>query len=69
MAERLDKSDAKYVDVIHTDAGGLGTDLVIGHADYFPNGGRDQPNCIANGIITLDLRIHLLRSNLKQNQT
>ncbi|KAL3268284.1 hypothetical protein HHI36_007405 [Cryptolaemus montrouzieri] len=47
---RLDKTAAKYVDVIHTDAspillGGLGIVERIGHVDYFPNGGKDQPGC------------------------
>lgn len=46
---RLDRSDAKYVDVIHTDAmelsGGLGMMAPIGHVDFYPNGGFDNPGC------------------------
>lgn len=47
---RLDKSAADYVDIVHTDAsafirGGLGIKETIGHVDYFPNGGTDQPGC------------------------
>ncbi|XP_023214743.1 pancreatic lipase-related protein 2-like isoform X1 [Centruroides sculpturatus] len=47
---RLDKSDAYFVDVIHTDienagSSGLGTSEIIGHVDFFPNNGNDQPNC------------------------
>ncbi|XP_066253254.1 pancreatic triacylglycerol lipase-like isoform X1 [Euwallacea similis] len=47
---RLDRSAAKYVDVIHTDAsqfirGSLGMTESIGHVDYFPNGGANQPGC------------------------
>lgn len=47
---RLDKSDAKYVDIIHTDAnpfaaGGLGMVKAIGHVDFYPNGGFDNPGC------------------------
>ncbi|XP_067136095.1 pancreatic lipase-related protein 2-like [Centruroides vittatus] len=46
----LDKSDAYFVDVIHTDienagSSGLGTSEIIGHVDFFPNNGNDQPNC------------------------
>ncbi|KAJ8982425.1 hypothetical protein NQ317_007773 [Molorchus minor] len=47
---RLDRTAAHYVDVIHTDAsqfirGGLGMTESIGHVDYYPNGGTDQPGC------------------------
>ncbi|XP_023313050.1 pancreatic triacylglycerol lipase isoform X2 [Anoplophora glabripennis] len=47
---RLDRSAAQYVDIIHTDAsqfirGGLGMTESIGHVDYYPNGGTDQPGC------------------------
>lgn len=49
---RLDRNDAKYVDVIHTDTvpltrGGLGMSKAIGHVDFYPNGGRDNPGCDA----------------------
>ncbi|CAH3035435.1 unnamed protein product, partial [Porites evermanni] len=42
---RLDKSDAQYVDVIHTNAGIQGTIRVSGHTDFWPNGGSIQPGC------------------------
>jgi len=45
---RLDPSDALYVDVIHTDAGKLGTTTKGGHIDFFPNGGSRQPGCVFN---------------------
>lgn len=40
---RLDQSDAKYVDVIHSDIayfvhGGFGLKQKIGHVDFYPNG-------------------------------
>ncbi|XP_033223552.1 pancreatic triacylglycerol lipase-like [Belonocnema kinseyi] len=46
----LDKSDAPFVDVIHTNGKlltsiGLGLPEAIGHVDYYPNGGKTQPGC------------------------
>ncbi|XP_009474375.1 PREDICTED: pancreatic lipase-related protein 2-like [Nipponia nippon] len=46
---RLDPSDAKFVDVIHTHAGHLFFDFGIlqtcGHLDFYPNGGKKMPGC------------------------
>ncbi|XP_046639786.1 lipase member H-like isoform X1 [Daphnia pulicaria] len=49
--EVLEKTDAQFVDVIHTNAGKLengkiGVDRSIGHVDFWPNGGSSQPGCI-----------------------
>ena len=46
---RLDESDASYVDVIHTNAGFLGTNQRVGDIDFYPNGGSHQPGCGING--------------------
>ncbi len=54
MARQLHlwRDDAEFVDVIHTTAGSLvgdtalGMSSLIGHADFFPNGGqKNQPGC------------------------
>ncbi|CAB3242997.1 unnamed protein product [Arctia plantaginis] len=47
---RLDRSDAKYVDIIHSNAvplyfSGFGITEPIGHVDFYPNGGSVQPGC------------------------
>jgi len=55
---RLDKTDAAFVDVIHTDTRtveflpGYGTDQKSGHLDFYPNGGYHQPGC---GSIKLEI--------------
>ncbi|KAI5642295.1 lipase domain-containing protein [Phthorimaea operculella] len=48
--ERLDDSDADFVDVIHTNGRllnkiGFGLPDPTGHADFYPNGGMKQPGC------------------------
>ncbi|XP_012641442.2 lipase member I isoform X5 [Microcebus murinus] len=42
---RLDYTDAKFVDVIHSDSNGLGIKEPLGHIDFYPNGGTKQPGC------------------------
>ncbi|CAG5043715.1 unnamed protein product [Parnassius apollo] len=42
---RLDRSNAAHVDVIHTNAGILGLKEPVGHKDFYPNGGMSQPGC------------------------
>ncbi|CAF3013108.1 unnamed protein product [Rotaria sp. Silwood2] len=47
---RLDKNDAKFVDVIHTNTEiafgiGLGSNQPSGHVDFYANGGQHQPGC------------------------
>ena len=49
-SRKLDTDDADFVDVIHTDGSPVWTDgfgllKPLGHVDYFPNGGREQPGC------------------------
>lgn len=46
LADRLDKGDASFVEVIHTCGGLLGWSDPLGHVDFFPNDGTlIQPGC------------------------
>lgn len=52
----LDRTDAHFVDVIHTDTGdgldfAFGMHTAIGHVDFYPNGGKFQPGCPKTKII------------------
>ncbi|CAH2046136.1 unnamed protein product, partial [Iphiclides podalirius] len=48
---RLDKSDAKFVQVLHTSAGVLGLELPLGHIDVYANGVKiKQPECSDRSI-------------------
>lgn len=50
LGMRLDPSDAKFVQVLHTNGetflkGGMGTIQQLGHVDFYANGGLKQPFC------------------------
>ncbi|XP_016936683.3 inactive pancreatic lipase-related protein 1 [Drosophila suzukii] len=44
-AQKLDPTDAKFVDVVHTDVMMLGLLEAVGHVDFYLNMGVSQPNC------------------------
>lgn len=55
---RLEKSDADYVDAMHTDAEklinlGYGINQQSGHIDFWPNDGVEQPGCDQNVLSTI----------------
>uniref|UniRef100_A0A1I8N6C4 Lipase domain-containing protein n=1 Tax=Musca domestica TaxID=7370 RepID=A0A1I8N6C4_MUSDO len=43
--ERVDRSDAEYVEVLHTSVGSYGYDRPLGHVDFYVNFGSHQPGC------------------------
>lgn len=60
--DRLDASDALFVDVLHTDGAphvvsGFGYTNPLGHVDFYPNGGSSQPTCASttHGMIAQSL--------------
>jgi len=63
---RLDKTDGCYVDAIHSNAitsligYGCGIEQAVGHDDFYPNGGSQQPGC--NSIIENGIK-HAVRGN------
>lgn len=52
--KRLARTDATFVQVIHTAAKTLGTQICMGDADFWANGGEMQPGCLdLNPIVAL----------------
>lgn len=54
LKDRLDPTDADFVDVIHTNGKlaviGFGFPYPTGHIDFYPNGGIRQPGCLSSKI-------------------
>lgn len=65
---RLDPSDAKLVDVIHTDGKsifllGYGMSTPCGHIDFYPNNGKEQPGC---DLSETPLPLTLIRDGIEE---
>ena len=42
----LNSGAGDFVDILHTDSDDLGTRRDLGHIDFYPSGGTNQPGCI-----------------------
>ncbi|KAF5278398.1 hypothetical protein FQA39_LY05887 [Lamprigera yunnana] len=51
IENRLDPSDALFVDIIHTNAFMQGMPVQCGHIDFYVNGGIIQPGCLQEGNV------------------
>uniref|UniRef100_A0A6P7GBL5 Lipase member H-A-like isoform X1 n=1 Tax=Diabrotica virgifera virgifera TaxID=50390 RepID=A0A6P7GBL5_DIAVI len=56
---KLQKTDAIFVDVIHTNVQKLGYKVPIGHVDWYVNGGNEQPGCPTLMMPETDVCSHL----------
>lgn len=58
IEKRLDKSDAKYVQCVHTAYESFGTLKDCGHANFYMNKGREQPACPKGDVICFHRMAH-----------
>jgi len=70
---RLDPTDANFVDIIHSDGRaslhlGMGLAQRIGHVDFYPNGGFDQPNCPQTSDKLLSAIFNLVTLDYEQGE-
>ena len=70
---RVSKADAAFVDVLHTNgdtsrtlAGGLGLMDAVGTADFYVNGGQDQPGCSIN-LCSHNRAVDIYMESIKQS--
>lgn len=66
----MDKTDADFVDIIHTAAGTLGYEKPLGHSDFYPNNGRaSQPGCegIMSELLGKSKNVIEMQNTLKPN--
>jgi hypothetical protein len=66
---RLNKTNAYFVDIIHTSI--IGLQVSVGHQDFYPNNGLSQPGCLSlldlscNHMRAIDLYAESIISQIK----
>lgn len=65
--ERLADTDADYVQIVHTDSGHYSFGEAMGHADFYPNGGSQQPGCKKKNIVTTLVGMYILNDIFKSD--
>ena len=68
---RVSITDAAFVDVLHTNgdtslSGGLGLMDAVGTADFYVNGGQDQPGC-SNNLCSHNRAVDIYMESIKQS--
>jgi Lipase len=69
----LNQYSADFVDIIHTNGEAftgahLGTMKVLGHVDFYPNGGGRQPGCILDPVETSAVHYRIFRRGFLQTE-
>lgn len=58
--DKLDESDAEFVDIIHSNALVQGKIERCGHADFYMNGGIIQPGCFQSDSSASDCTLDIV---------
>ncbi|XP_026495427.2 pancreatic lipase-related protein 2-like [Vanessa tameamea] len=69
-SQRINKNDALYVEIIHTDAVGIlghGIGDAVGDVDFFVNGGTGQPGCFLNNYCSHNRAWEVFAATLTNN--
>lgn len=63
-SDRLCKTDAEYVQILHTTTL-IGTDMRLGNIDFYINAGHSQPHCKLNVVCSHSISVEYLTECIK----